>query len=68
MDYKAFLSYVDLLAGQTIEDLDNHGGHICDSVITQIDGSEYVIYHHRAWDLANWIVTGKHKIKKFCNP
>ena len=50
MDYKAFLSYVDLLAGQTIEDLDNHGGHICDSVITQIDGSEYVIYHHRDRD------------------
>jgi hypothetical protein len=55
MNYNEFLDHVDLLADQTVRDLDNHGGYICDSVITQIDGSEYVIYYAKAWDLVNEI-------------
>lgn len=55
MNYQELLSYVDVLASKTIQDLDNHGDYICDSVMTQINGCEYVTNYKKAQDFVSEI-------------
>jgi hypothetical protein len=42
-----------VLASQTIQDLDKHSGYICDSVMTQIDGFEYITNYEKAQDFVS---------------